>query len=283
MGASLEGRGRRCWRQQHINTLEGRIKIPPDQGAHLLRLFVIGIDISGGQGVGADQDSPLHLSAESFSTASRRHRGKALGVFGTEAVFDTVVPRQVGRRLRWCDHVVGGDAVVEPGAAHLHQFSTESLQLGSRGLHRCLHLRIEAFGIEALLDHPHLQALDGLVEAGAEIGNRCIKAGGIAGVGPGDHLEQFGHISNAAGEGSHLIQRAGEGHQAPTADAAVGGLEAHHTTERRRLADGTTGVGTKRSDATAGSDGRCTATGASTRHMGGVPGVLCGTERGRFG
>ena len=136
------------------------------------------------------------------------------------------------------------DSAVPDFSAGLNQ-SIKGLKVGSRGLHRCLHLRIETFGIEALLDHPHLQPLDGLVEAGAEIGNRCIKAGGIAGVGSCDHLEQFGHISNAAGKGTHLIQGTGEGHQAPTADAAIGGLEAHHATERRRLANGTTGVGTK--------------------------------------
>ena len=69
MGSGFERRGRSRGGEQDIHLLEGRIEIAPNQGAHLLSFFVVGIHVTGGEGVGADQNPSLHLSSEPFRAA----------------------------------------------------------------------------------------------------------------------------------------------------------------------------------------------------------------------
>ena len=54
-------------RGDHVHLLEGALEIGLDQGAHLLRLAVIGIVIAGGEGVGAQHDAPLDLRAKALA------------------------------------------------------------------------------------------------------------------------------------------------------------------------------------------------------------------------
>ena len=62
--ADLEGGGGRHRRGDRIHRGEGRIEICPDQGAHFLRLPVIGVVIAGRKRVGAQHDAPLDLGAK---------------------------------------------------------------------------------------------------------------------------------------------------------------------------------------------------------------------------
>ena len=50
--------------QQHVDLLEGLLKVARDERAHLLRLDVVGVVVAGREHVGADQDAPAHLRAE---------------------------------------------------------------------------------------------------------------------------------------------------------------------------------------------------------------------------
>ena len=59
----LERGRRRCRRDEDVDGAERRIEIAADQGAHLLRLTVVGLVVAAGQGVGAEDDAPLHLVA----------------------------------------------------------------------------------------------------------------------------------------------------------------------------------------------------------------------------
>ena len=193
-------------------------------------------------------------------------------------IFDAVVAGQVGGGLRRGDHVIGGNAVVEARTADVHQFAAELLQLGRCSQHGGLHLGIEPLGVEALTDQTHPQSLDGLLQGAAVIRHRIGEAGGIAPIGTGDHLQNFGAVGNAAAEGTHLIEGAGEGHQPPAAHPAIGGFEAHHTAEGGRLADRTAGIGAERSEAFASRHRRGTAAGATPRHPLGIPGITAGTK-----
>ena len=166
VGAEGEGRGRRGGGEQHIHALEGRIKIAADQGAHLLGLLVVSIHVARRKGIGTDQDAPLHLIAKPFSAATGRHLGQAvtgrLAAAGAVAVFDAVIAGQVGGRLRGGDHVVGGDAVVEAGAADIDQLTAQGLEGFGGGHHGSSHLGGEPIGAEAFAHDPHPQPLDRL-------------------------------------------------------------------------------------------------------------------------
>ncbi len=59
------GRGRDR-SQQHIGLLQGVLKILLHERADLLRLAVVGVEVPGGERIGADHDPPLHLGAEPF-------------------------------------------------------------------------------------------------------------------------------------------------------------------------------------------------------------------------
>ena len=166
MGAKGEGRGRRGGGEQHINALESRIEVAADQGAHLLGLLVVGIDVARREGIGANQNAPLHLIAEALGAATGRHLGQAvtgrIAAAGAIAIFDAVVAGQVGRRLRGGDHVVGGDAVVEAGAADIDQLTAQGLEGFGGGHHGSSHLGGEPIGAEAFAHDPHPQPLDRL-------------------------------------------------------------------------------------------------------------------------
>ncbi len=58
-----------------------------------------------------------------------------------------------------------------------------------------------------------------------------------------DDLEALRGIGNVVGERTHLVETARKGDQAVAADQPVGRLDPHDPAQRRRLADGTTGVG----------------------------------------
>ena len=278
MGAKAKGRGGRGGGEKHIHCLKGPVKVTPNQGAHLLGFLVVSVHISGREGVGADQDATLHLVAKALSPATGSHLGQAGGIRGPVAVFDTVVAGQVCRGLRRRNYVVGGDAVVEAGAAHIHQLAAQGLQLGGSRQHRSLHLGIKALSLEALAHHAHPQTSNRLVKGGDVIGHRGLQAGGIARIRAGDHLQQLGRIRNRGSEWAHLVEGAGKGDQAVAADAAIGGLQSHHSAEGGWLANRPTGIGAKGSDALACSHCGGAATGATTRHPVWIPRVAAGAE-----
>ena len=237
MGAGLERCGWSCWCQQNIHLLERRIEVATNQGTDLLSLFVVGIHVTGGEGIGADQNPALHLGSETFGATAGGHARQAFGIVSPEAIFDAVVTGQIGGGFRRRDDVVRGDAVVEARAAHIHQFSAESLQLGSGSLYGGLHFGIKPFGVKTFADDADLQSLDGCVQAPGVIGNVRFQTSGIARIMAGDHLKQLGRIRHRPGERSDLIQGTGKGNKPPTADPAVGGLQPHNTAEGSRLAD----------------------------------------------
>ena len=283
VGPEAEGGAGGGGRQQHIHAGEGPLKIAADQAAHLLGLLVISIHIARREGVGADQDAALHLIAKTLGPAAGGHLRQTAAGLGAIAILNAVVAGQVGAGLRRGDHVVGGDAVVEAGAAQLHQLAAQGLQLLGRGQHRRLHLGIQARRLEALADQTHLQARHRLLQGGPVIGHRCLEAGGIAAIRPGDHLQQLGCISHRTGKRPHLVEGTGKGHQAVAADAAVGGLEPHHAAEGGGLANRAAGVGTQGGDALPSRHGRGATAGTAAGHPLGIPGVATGTKGGGLG
>ena len=144
--------------------------------------------------------------------------------------------------------------------------------------HRGLHLGIKALGLKTLTHQAHPQSGDRLLEGGGVVRYGGLQAGGIAGILTGHDLQQLGSIGHRVGEGTHLIEGTGKGNQAPAADPPVGGLQAHHTTEGRRLTDRAARVGAQRGHALAGSHSGRTAARAAPRHLLQVPGITTGTK-----
>src|SRR5262247_2460819 len=63
---NLEGRCRRNWSDEHIDTSESLLKIPPDQRPDLLRLSIIGLIVASAKGIGAEHDAALDLGAKAL-------------------------------------------------------------------------------------------------------------------------------------------------------------------------------------------------------------------------
>ena len=227
--------------QQQIHLLKGTVKFLANQGAHLLGFFVISIDIACREGIGADQDPALNLITKSLRSALGRHRAQRFRVGSAVAVFDAVVAGQIGGRLRWGNHVVGGNAGLEARATDIHQFTTQAGQLFSSSSDRGFHLWLKPLN-KSLLEDADFEPLNRAIQRSAVVRHRHIQAGGIAGVMACNHLKHSSGISHGAAEGTDLIQGTGKGHQAPAANAPIGGFQAHHATKAGGLANGAAGV-----------------------------------------
>ena len=79
-----------------------------------------------------------------------------------------------------------------------------------------------------------------------------------------------------------MIERTGEGNQAVTRDAAVGGFQTDTTAKRRGLADGAAGVRAERGDDFVRRDRRCRAAGRAAGNARGIPRISGNAERRIF-
>src|ERR1035438_4564605 len=125
--------GTRWWawrRDQHVDPLERGLEVPDDQGAHLLGLAVVGVVVAARQGVGAEHDPALDLSAEPLRTGERHDLLGAAGavVADPQAVPHAIEPGQVGRGFAGRDQVVSGKRVAEVRAGHFDDLRAERLQ-----------------------------------------------------------------------------------------------------------------------------------------------------------
>src|SRR5271166_1460443 len=97
------------WRrrgQDAIDPLERLGEVARYQGAHTLRLQIIGVIVSGRQHVGADQHTAADLSAEPGGARQFVHLVEAVA-FDPQAKSHAVIAREVRRGLGRCDYVIG--------------------------------------------------------------------------------------------------------------------------------------------------------------------------------
>src|ERR1700738_4873446 len=92
--ADRESRRRRSRGQDAVDQLERRREVARNQGAHPLRLQVIGIIIAGRQHIGADQHAPPDLGAKPGGAGQFIHLVEAAAL-DPEAEAHTVVAREV--------------------------------------------------------------------------------------------------------------------------------------------------------------------------------------------
>jgi len=110
-----------------------------------------------------------------------------------------------------------------------------------------------------------LHALQRLAERGFVIRHRQVDRGRVLGVDACHRLQQDGGIAHVAGDRAGLVERRGEGDDAPARAAAVCRLDADSAGEGSRLADGAAGIGSSR----AGAEMRRNGSGRATRRAAG--------------
>ena len=164
---------------------------------------------------------------------------------GAEAVADPVVARQVRRRLRRRDQVVGGQRVVRVGQGHVVHAGAERGQPVDRRADRRLHVGFHAIP-ERPVDHADAQAVDAVLDRAEVVRYLCVQAGGVARILAGERPEQHGRVAHAARERADRVERRRERDQPVPADQPVRRFQPDHAAERRRLPDGAAGVGAQR-------------------------------------
>ena len=96
--------------------------------------------------------------------------------------------------------------------------------------------------------------------------HRRVDAGGVLGVDAGHRAQHDRRVAHGAGDRPGLIQRGGEGDDAPARAASVSRLYADRAGEGRRLADRAAGVGRRRAKAQTRRDRRRRAAGRTAGH-----------------
>ena len=165
----------------------------------------------------------------------------ALPGLGPVSIVGSVIPRQIARRLARGHDVVGGDAVLRVRECHVVDRGPCGLEGGERLLDTVRHLRVEAWP-KVLRDSADPETGERLLEHRRVlrhlIGERC----GVARVVARDRLHDQRRIGRGSGHRADLIETRCEGHEATSADPAVGGLQAGDPAESGRLADRAAGI-----------------------------------------
>ena len=154
----LEGHGGRGGRDQEVEAAERLLEVLDDERAGPLRLGVVGVVVAGGEGVGADHDAALDLGAEALAAGAHVHLVEVFAVGGAVTVAHPVEAGQVGAGLRRRDEVVGGDAPLHAGQAHLFADPAQRPDGVHRGVEHLAHARLAGVAHE-LLDDPEAQPL----------------------------------------------------------------------------------------------------------------------------
>ena len=235
---------------------------------------VVGVVVTAGEHIGAEDDAAFHLAAETLLSGAHVVVEQVAGVFGAVAVAHAVEAGEVRRGLGGGDDVVNSDRVLRVGQRDGDEFGPELFAELDGGLDFFADALVHAID-EILGGDAELHAFQVTAEIRGEILGRDIERGGVVRVFSGNGVEDRGAIAGATADGADLIERGGKGHEAVARDAAVTGLEAHDAAERSGLADRAAGVAAERGKGFAGRDrGRRAAAGAAGNARG-VPGIAC--------
>lgn len=166
----------------------------------------------------------------------------------------------------------------------LDQLGALVLQLLGGALNSGLDLGRQALGLHKRGDNTHALALDAVVEMLGKV-DGAILAGAVVRIvaRAGKRVHGQRDILDRAAKGAHLVERRAKGNHAVTAHCAIRGLKAHHAAQRRRLANGATGVRAQRERDLARGDGCSGAARRAAGHALGIPGVVGAVERRALG
>ena len=214
-----------------------------DERAHLLGGIIILVIHAGREQVSTEELTALGLRPEAVRTTEggllRQGRAARLLVAKAHAVEACQIAERLGRP----DHVVGGDGRRHVGKLDFRDLCALLFQRGA-GVRQALpHVRRNALVLHKRGDDTHAHAFDGVLQLCQEVRRHVLRRG-VERVSPTRYQRVHGnrHVCDRAPEGPHLVEGRAKGHHAVAAHGPVGGLQAHHAAEARRLADGTAGV-----------------------------------------
>ena len=98
-----------------------------------------------------------------------------------------------------------------------------------------------------------------------------------------DRSQHQGGVRHVLRNRTDLVERRRKGHQPIARHAPVSRFEPNHPAARRRLSDGSTGIGAERGDALVGSNGSGRSAARPSGDVGQVPGIPARSERRIFG
>jgi hypothetical protein len=248
-----------------------------------LRLQVVRVEIAGREHVGARQDSPLDLGAETFAAVAHVKRGEVVAGRGLGAVTKAhaVEARQIRRRLGRRDDVVRRHRQVNVLELDALQLGAELLELRERRPHGSRIVGVEA-AVEEALGHADRDVLPRLADD-ARIGrHRLLERRRVALVEPGHRFEQQRCILRRLREHARLVEARGERDHAVARHAPVRRLEARDARERGRLANRAAGVGTGGRRYEARRDCRGRASGRTAGHERAIPWITDGSIEARL-
>lgn len=279
--ADLERRSRRGGSDEDVHLLERPVKVLFDQGPDLQRLQVIGVIITGTQGIGAEHDAPLDLRPEAFGPGTLVHRND-VGAFTAMAEPDAVITTQVGAGFRRGDEVIGGQSILRVRHGYFDQFSAHGDQFVNGATDRRFDGRFHA-GHEIFAGQADLQAFDARAQVFRIVGNRRVDRGRIAAVMAADRPEHQCAVPDIFRKRSDLVERGRIGNQAVARNPSVGRFQADYSAISRRHADRPAGVGTERPNRFARRHRRAGAAAGAAGNPVGVPGIAGHKKAGVFG
>ena len=241
-----ERRRRRRRGQDRVDPVrEGRLEVALDQRPHLLRPQVIGVVVPRRQHIGADHHPPPHLGAEALGAGALVHLGDALVRADPRpmAVAHPVVAGEVRRRLGRRDDVVGRQRVLGVRQLMSTISAPASRSLSAPSVPERLDLRRHA--VDAVLprnaDPPAAHVADRAPpRSPAPPGRPRSRSFGSC---PAIAFEHDRRVAHRLRQRPRLVERRGEGDDAPARAAPIGRLHPDDAGEGRRLADRAAGIG----------------------------------------
>ena len=138
-------------------------------------LFVVGVVVAGGEGVGADEDAPFGFVAEGFAAAFAVHFLQVFCLRAAVAVAHAVVAREVRGGFGRGDDVVGGNRRFAVGKLNVHQRRAQFFVNGGGGVDGVGHRRVEV--AEVVARQADADAVERLVQFAVEGGAGLCAAG----------------------------------------------------------------------------------------------------------
>ena len=166
--------------------LKSADKIVTNQSAHLLRLEIIGIIITGRQHVSADHDAAFDFNAETGAAGIGIH---VVQMFAghSQSVTQTIVTRQIGRRFRRRDNIIGGQRVFGMRQRDIDDFRTGGFQHFDPFVPIRRHFGVQPFGT-IFGGNTDLQSFDALPQDFCKIRHFAFDGSRILFVVTGHHV-----------------------------------------------------------------------------------------------
>ena len=238
--AEFEGRIRRGRGEDNVHLGKGGFETVKNGVTGAAGLLVVGVVVTGGEGVGTDENTALYFGTEGFAAAAVVHVSQVCGVGAAVTVAHAVITREVRRGFRTGDDVVAGDSGVAVREIDVHQGRAEAFVGFGGSVDDVGHRRFEVAVVGTR--QADADAGERTIEFLVEDGTRLRAGGGIARIVPGHAVQDEGEVIGARGEGTGLVKAGGVGNHAPARQCAVGWLDAGNAAPGSRLADGTAGV-----------------------------------------